>query len=140
MPATYTVKKGETIEEIAIEQLGSRARMRDLLVLNPEIKDPKKDVREGMKLRLPHGQVLPNDAKVATDPKDAGERKGGAKDGVWKVRDGDNPHKIAAAVLDKPVRSNEVARFAEEMLQLNNISDETKLRIGFELRLPPVKK
>jgi hypothetical protein len=137
-PAIHVVRKGETIEEIAIQHLGSRARMRELLVLNPEIKDPRRDLREGMKLRLPHGQVQANDKKLAAGPKE--NPRGTAKDGVWQVRDGDNPHKIAATVLKAPVNSSEVAKFAEEMLRLNNIGDETRLRIGAELRLPPVRK
>jgi LysM repeat protein len=47
----YTVKKGDTIERIAINQLGSRKRQEELLALNPTVKPEK--IRPGDTLALP---------------------------------------------------------------------------------------
>ncbi|MEM7622735.1 MAG: LysM domain-containing protein, partial [Planctomycetota bacterium] len=50
---TYTVKGGDTLSEIAAEQLGSARRVRELLKLNSgRIKDAD-DIRVGMNLMLP---------------------------------------------------------------------------------------
>ncbi len=49
--ATYTVAKGDTLEGIAIHQLGSRSRLDDLREANPNV-DPTK-MKVGLKIRLP---------------------------------------------------------------------------------------
>lgn len=48
---SYTVKKGDTIERIAINQLGSRKRQEELLALNPTVKPEK--IKPGDILKLP---------------------------------------------------------------------------------------
>lgn len=49
---SYTVKKHEWLTKIALEQLGSKSRVKDILRLNPEIKDPNK-LHVGQVIRLP---------------------------------------------------------------------------------------
>lgn len=48
---TYTVKKGDTLQRIAVQQLGSAGRWREIADLN-KIRDPKK-IKVGQKLKLP---------------------------------------------------------------------------------------
>lgn len=48
---TYTVKKGDTLQRIAVQQLGSAGRWREIATLN-KLRDPKK-IKVGQKLKLP---------------------------------------------------------------------------------------
>ncbi len=50
-PASYTVKKGDTLHSIAKRELGSETKWKDLLAANPSL-DPKK-LKIGMSLQLP---------------------------------------------------------------------------------------
>lgn len=50
---SYTVKKGDTLWSIAVKQLGSGARHKEILKLNADKLSSADDIREGMKLKLP---------------------------------------------------------------------------------------
>lgn len=49
----YTVKKGETLSEIAAKALGSSRRWKEILSLNSDKLDDATDLREGMRISLP---------------------------------------------------------------------------------------
>ena len=52
-PRTYTVKRGDTLGEIAQRELGSARRTKAILVANTGLIDDPDDIRVGMVLRLP---------------------------------------------------------------------------------------
>lgn len=50
---TYTVKKGDTLEKIAVRMLGSASRVSDILDANSSVLDNEDDVQVGQKLKIP---------------------------------------------------------------------------------------
>ena len=52
-PRTYTVRMGDTLWEIAVKFYGDGVRWEDILAANPNIKDPARDVRSGMRIVIP---------------------------------------------------------------------------------------
>ena len=52
-PRTYTVRRGDTLGEIAQRQLGSARRVQAILAANESTIDDPDDIRVGMVLRLP---------------------------------------------------------------------------------------
>lgn len=48
----YTVQKGETLSSIAQKVLGDKFRYKEIMTLNPEIKDPNK-IYPNQKIKLP---------------------------------------------------------------------------------------
>jgi nucleoid-associated protein YgaU len=50
---TYTVRKSETLSQIALELLGSSRRWEAILELNRDLLDDPKDLQEGMTLKIP---------------------------------------------------------------------------------------
>lgn len=53
-PATYTVRKGDTLSQIAARALGSSKRVDDLIRANPDLlEDDESPIRSGVVLRLP---------------------------------------------------------------------------------------
>jgi len=62
----YTVKKGDTLWDIAKKQLGSGAKYKEIAKLNPQIKDPNR-IYPGQVLKLP-GEIVPKPA-TTTAPK-----------------------------------------------------------------------
>jgi len=50
---TYTVRPGDRLERIAIELLGSRARIDEILDLNADVIEDPDRIRAGMTLRIP---------------------------------------------------------------------------------------
>ncbi|MDX2115487.1 MAG: LysM peptidoglycan-binding domain-containing protein [Planctomycetota bacterium] len=52
-PATYTVRKGDTLGKIAQRTLGSTSRMDDLLLANASTLDDEDSLRPGMVLKIP---------------------------------------------------------------------------------------
>jgi len=55
-PATYTVKQGQSLWSIAVEQLGDGERFREILELNPDLRGDPNRIRPGLELRLPTAQ------------------------------------------------------------------------------------
>jgi len=49
----YTVQKGDSLFRIALKCYGNGARWKDILAANPNIKDPARDVRSGMRIVIP---------------------------------------------------------------------------------------
>lgn len=142
-PLTYTVRKGDTPEEIARKELGDGRRVKELLALNPEIRDPSRDLKPDMTLKLPPRAVA-SDAtkgkgKDARD-KEAAFKPGDVRPAVYVVKSGDNPHRIAERVLGATAKGSEIAAFAEELVRLNQITDATRLKPDTQLRLPPRSK
>ncbi len=52
MPAAYVVKKGQSLWSIAAERLGNGERYREIIELNPQLRDPGQ-LETGMELKLP---------------------------------------------------------------------------------------
>ena len=51
--AMYTIKPGETLWSIAVDQLGDGERFRDILAVNPALKSNPDLLRAGQEIRLP---------------------------------------------------------------------------------------
>jgi len=54
-PASYTVKAGQSLWSIATEQLGNGERFRDILRLNPALRNPNA-IYPGLELKMPESQ------------------------------------------------------------------------------------
>ncbi|MBA3697287.1 MAG: LysM peptidoglycan-binding domain-containing protein [Planctomycetes bacterium] len=72
--ATYTVKAGEFLEDIALSQLGSRGAWKKIVDANPGI-DPKR-LRVGQKLVIP-GKSAPAETPPASTPPPFGSQPSG---------------------------------------------------------------
>ncbi len=110
----YQVRPGDELWTIAEEQLGSGARWREIVALNPDIDDSLK-VRPGQSLRLP---------LAATPPDDAGAM-------VVVVQRGDSLWSIAERVLGDGERWPEIFD-----LNRDQIADPDEIDIGWVLALP----
>ncbi len=52
-PNTYTVRKGDTLEKIAVKFLGSASRVDDLMAANPGVLSDEDDLKAGAVLKIP---------------------------------------------------------------------------------------
>ena len=116
---TYTVKRGDTMEDIALKLLGSRKQTSTIRKLNPDV-NPRK-MKPGIVLKLPWNESLAN---------------GGSKgDGKWReytVKSGDNASAISIEMYG-------TAKYANRILEVNGIKDARKMKLNSVLKIPPVQ-
>lgn len=122
VPATYTVKAGDTLSEISLEQLGTSKRWKEIAALNGV---DASGLVVGMELRLPGGEV------VAKSDAPAGKAaakapKAGAS---YRVAEGDSLWLIAKYQLGDGNRWAEIAKLNPEL-------NPDKLVVGMTLVLP----
>jgi nucleoid-associated protein YgaU len=122
---TYRVQPNDTMEGIARSVLGDRRHVKALRDLNPGV-DPKR-MRPGTELKLPAGG--------APDTGTAKAGTGAAQGSGWReyqVRKGDSASEISKKMYG-------TTRHAKKILEVNGISDPTKLQLDTVLRIPPVE-
>ncbi|TAH35817.1 MAG: LysM peptidoglycan-binding domain-containing protein [Planctomycetota bacterium] len=127
----YTVKSGDTLEEIAKRELGARSKWPEILKFN-ETLDPKR-MQVGQKIRIPASGRTSTPASVSSavsSSSASGAQPAGARshavvagDSLWKISvkyygDGGGVQKIYEANKDQLASSDAV------------------LRIGMQLRIP----
>ncbi len=127
---SYTVRRGDTLSEIAQRQLGTQARWRELLALNPGL-DPQR-LREGQTLRLPAGPAAPSSspATPAPDPvKEPARGRSTERSPLYTVQPGDTLSEVAQRELGASGRWSEI-------VELNPGLDPHRLIVGQVLELP----
>lgn len=123
----YTVQKGDTLSEIAMNQLGTMKRWQEIVALNPGL--------DAGRLRVGARLVMPADARGGAAPAPSGAKPGAKSAGqpaagaTYEVREADSLWKIAARQLGDGERWREIA-------QLNPTIDPDRLSVGQKLVLP----
>jgi nucleoid-associated protein YgaU len=114
----HIVKQGETLGQIAQNELGTASRWQEIVKLNPGV-EPER-LRPGMKLKLPAaGPAKPGSGTPAL-AKDTGD--GTAKPGsTYKVRRGETLQTIAKKVYGKQSRWPEI--WVANLAQLDSPDD-----------------
>ncbi|MHC4514636.1 MAG: LysM peptidoglycan-binding domain-containing protein [Planctomycetota bacterium] len=112
---THVVKEFETLEEISLRYLGTRHRWRRILDLNPNVRE--RALRPGTKLKIP--------------PRETAKGAALAVPGTVIVRRGDSLGLISQRLFG-------TARYANDIMRLNNIEDPRKLMPGTVLKIPKV--
>jgi nucleoid-associated protein YgaU len=109
----YTVKKGDTLSEIALRELGSSKRWPELVAANPGL-DPAK-LKLGATIRIPgSNRVGAPEAPKASEPKSAAPKIAtGGK--TWKVGPGESLWRIAERALGDGNRWREIAALNPEV-------------------------
>lgn len=122
-PRTYTVVRGDSFSSIARDQLGDRARFRELYELNRDRVRSIDLLPLGTELRLPPDAVVP----------DAPAPGPSAPSLVpYTVQRGDTLSGIAASRLGTVKRMDDILRANPDV-----IKDKDRLRVGAVILLPP---
>lgn len=122
----YEVRRGDTMESIAAEWFGSKAKWVLIAYENPLV-DPMK-LKAGITLRLP-----PRGARVEGIPTEELRRL--TRSTKYVVVDGDSLWKIAARVYGNGSLHTLIAEANRDVL-----GSSTDLQIGMELVIPPYQK
>ncbi len=122
----YVVKRGDTMESIALEWFGSKSKWVLIAYENPLV-DPLK-LKAGVTLRLP-----PRGARVEGIPTEELRRL--TRSTKYVVADGDSLWKIAARVYGNGSLHTLIAEANRDLLK-----NGTDLQIGWELVIPPYQK
>lgn len=134
-----TVKEGQTLSELAAEHLGSAGKWQLIMDVNTDKLDNPRQLRAGMKLRIPAKPVVElieqsNEAlSGATDggpPAISGAIKTD-QDNTYTVQAGDNLSTIAGKLLGDPNRYDDIYQANQD--QLSNADD---IRVGMKLIIP----
>lgn len=142
LPKTYKVKKGDTLERIAIDLWGDKARVADLRRANNNL-NPKK-LLEGMILNVPQDGVAAAPAQVglaATPKKPVAADAGAAAKGTapkpspgvrtYTVKSGDTLTSISRAFYGTPHKVADIVKANPTALK-----DPDKLYAGLVLSIP----
>lgn len=122
----YVVERGDTMESIAVEWFGSKAKWVLIAYENPLV-DPLK-LKAGVTLRLP-----PRGARVEGIPTEELRRL--TRSTKYVVADGDSLWKIAARVYGNGSLHTLITEANRDLLK-----NGTELQIGWELVIPPYQK
>ena len=125
----YEVAPGDTLSEIAMEQLGTMKRWKEIAALNPGV-DPSR-LFVGQKIVLPGTGASPPRVVESASPAPARESAAEAPSNGegYAVRSGDSMWLIAQRTLGDGERWREIAR-------LNPTVDANRLRVGQRLVVP----
>lgn len=128
---SYTVKKGQTLQDIARIEYGKAAMWSVIARANPRV-DPIR-LREGMALRIP---VDPGNVQGRDIEDRAGSVEGGEKSLVieYVVQAGDSLSKIAQNFYGS-------SRYTDFVYESNRdvLRSKDAIRVGQTLRLPPLE-
>lgn len=119
-PTEYTIRVGDTLSEIAMNQLGSIRHQPAILKLNPGL-DPKKLV-VGKKIRLPGREAVKSSARPSVL-----QRAGAYRD--YTIVRGDTFDRIARVQLGSSSRVSDIRA-------LNPNVSPRNLQVGKKLKLP----
>lgn len=118
------VEQNQTLSEIAAEYLGSSRRWPELLEANRDQLASDRDLRPGMKLRIPGGSVAANTGNNTTPAPPATGR-------TYTVKANDTLYRIAVSQLGNGNRWREI-----QELNKDKISRPDDIKPGMVLRLP----
>src|SRR5690606_10452870 len=118
-PKQHTVQRGEVYETIALRYYGARTAWKRIAEANGVA---PKELRAGQVLSIPAPPAAAGAEGTAAPVSGGGE---------YLVRPGDNPAKISKSRFG-------TEKYAREIMELNGISDPTKLMPGKTIRLPVV--
>lgn len=124
----YEIRPGDTLSEIAMRELGTMKRWKEILEINPGLRADHLVV--GKSILLPAGSASPQprrskEPKPESKPKLASAETGG----TYLVREGDSLWKISERLLGDGSRWKEIAK-------LNAKIDVDRLHPGMVLRVP----
>ena len=128
----YTIRAGDTLSEIAMRELGTKDRWRELAELNPGL-DPAR-LNVGTRIRL-SGAASPAKVSGAGAPALARSSEAAqpaakpAAGGSYTIRAGDTLSEIAMRELGTTARWR-------ELVELNPGLDPARLHVGTRIRLP----
>jgi LysM repeat protein len=125
---TYKVAPGDTLGQIAVDQLGGYSKLGELLKANPGL-SVDSSLTVGKSLSIPdigQAHTRPSVANaIYTKPKSVSAKAGR----TYTVKEGDNLWGIAASQLGKGARNSEI-RAANPQMKSNALS------VGMVLTLP----
>jgi len=122
----YVVQRGDTLSDIAREQMGAASRITDLISANQAVLKGGSSIRPGMKLRIPGTRS----SSGAAAPAPRGSSfDGGAKS--YTVQKGDTLMSISARMLGSSKRWREIQGANESVLHGGQ-----ELRVGMVLTIP----
>lgn len=119
MAVSYTVKRGDTLSEIARDH---GTTVDAILKANPEIADPDV-IREGQEINLPSGATRPG-------------RQEGLDGSTYTVQRGDTLFQIAREQYGTHHSDARLRGLVEMLTRENSLSDPDKLKVGQRLWLP----
>ena len=122
----YVVQRGDTLSDIAREQMGAASKVADLIAANQDVLQGTQTIRPGMKLRIPGARS--STGSVAPAPRGPG-LDGGAKS--YTVQRGDTLMSISARMLGSSKRWREIQLANESVLHGRN-----ELQVGMVLTIP----
>jgi nucleoid-associated protein YgaU len=117
---TYTIRKQDTLGEIAKRELGSFHHWEMILALNPGL-DPNR-LKPGTAIKLPHREMLAQSTKAPAKP--AGKARN-----THTVREGESFASISK-------RWFQTEKHADAIMKANGYADARKLRVGAVLTIP----
>ena len=129
-----TVKEGDTLGALAAEYLGSAGKYPLIMAVNTDMLDKPKDLRTGMKLRIPAEPVASlieeaNEA-LATDDEPRDTRQPDAAK-TYTVQEGDSLYRIAQKQLGDGDRYDEIYKANQ-----GKLSSASDIKVGMTLNLP----
>lgn len=127
-PATtteYVVKKGDSLEAIAMQHFGKKSAWTEIVKVNPGLTPTK--LMTGDKIKLPPKTVLAAAAPATSPPPVT------AKADEYEIRDGDNLENIALAKLGKRT-------LWRDIVTANPGLDPARLKRGTRIKIPAVAK
>ena len=130
-----TVQEGQTLSELAAEHLGSAGKWQMIMDVNADVLESPRQLRAGMKLRIPAEPVVEmveeaNNA-LAGAREEATEPTPPTSPNTYTVKEGDSLYRIAERLLGDADRYSEI--FVANRDQLSSAGD---IRVGMKLKLP----
>ena len=133
-----TVKEGQTLSELAYEHLGSANKWQLIMDVNTDVLESPRQLRAGMKLRIPAEPVVElieeaNEALVGSgETREAQpEREETPTANTYTVKEGDSLYRIAQNLLGDGERYDEIYKVNKDKL-----SSANDIRVGMKLKLP----
>ncbi|MFK7759308.1 MAG: LysM peptidoglycan-binding domain-containing protein [Phycisphaerales bacterium] len=130
----YTVQEGDSLYQIASDELGDGNRWREIQALNSDQVGTDGTIRPGMKLKIPgKARVSIPQQVVSSEPRPAQTssrtRSTGSNATTHTVVSGDVLGNIAIKYLGTSKRMDEIVK-------LNGLKDANDIRIGMTLKIP----
>lgn len=125
----YVVQRGDTLSDIAREQMGSASKVPDLVAANQDKLKGTDTIQPGMRLRIPGAKGTATAPITARKSESAPATEGAAR--TYTVQKGDSLSSIASRMLGATNRWREIVRANESVLH-----GGTDLQPGMVLTIP----